>query len=125
MPGPFSGVRVVDLTTVFVGPFASSLLGDMGADIVKVEAPGGDTTRSTGPSVNPDMSSNFLHINRNKRSITLDLKSAGGAEAMRRLIASRHALGRIGGGSSGGQDQAAHAVSILAIEGEGHVSSHG
>ncbi|MEM9682558.1 MAG: CoA transferase [Pseudomonadota bacterium] len=87
MPGPFTGLRVVDLTTVFVGPLASQLLGDMGADIIKVEAPGGDATRTTGPSVNPDMSSNFMQVNRNKRSISLDLKSDGGADAMRRLIA--------------------------------------
>jgi crotonobetainyl-CoA:carnitine CoA-transferase CaiB-like acyl-CoA transferase len=46
MPGPFAGLRVVDLTTVFVGPFAGQLLGDMGAEVIKVEAPGGDTTRA-------------------------------------------------------------------------------
>ncbi len=86
MPGPFAGLRVVDLTTIFVGPYTSQLLGDMGADVIKVEAPGGDSTRMTGPSVHPDMSSNFLQVNRNKRSISLDLKSPGGAEAMRRLL---------------------------------------
>lgn len=92
MPGPFAGLRVVDLTTVFVGPLASQLLGDMGADVIKVEAPGGDTTRSTGPAVHPGMSSNFLQINRNKRSIALDLKTEGGAEAMRRLIGTADAF---------------------------------
>ncbi len=87
MPGPFNGLRVVDLTTVFVGPYTSQFLGDMGADVIKVEAPGGDSTRGTGPFVHRDMGSNFLHVNRNKRSISLDLKTEGGAEAMRRLIA--------------------------------------
>jgi crotonobetainyl-CoA:carnitine CoA-transferase CaiB-like acyl-CoA transferase len=86
MPGPFAGLRVVDLTTIFVGPLTSQLLGDMGADVIKVEAPGGDGTRMTGPSVHWDMASNFLQLNRNKRSIALDLKSEGGAAAMRRLI---------------------------------------
>jgi len=88
MPGPFAGLRVVDLTTIFVGPLTSQLLGDMGADVIKVEAPGGDSTRMTGPSVHWDMASNFLQLNRNKRSIALDLKNEGGAAAMRRLIGS-------------------------------------
>jgi crotonobetainyl-CoA:carnitine CoA-transferase CaiB-like acyl-CoA transferase len=88
MPGPFAGLRVVDLTTVVVGPYTSQFLGDMGADVIKVEAPGGDTTRGTGPSVHRDMGANFLHVNRNKRSISLDLKSEGGADAMRRLLRS-------------------------------------
>lgn len=87
MPGPFAGLRVIDLTTVFVGPYTSQFLGDMGAEVIKVEAPGGDMTRTTGPSVHPDMASNFLQVNRNKRSLSLDLKTAGGAEAMHRLIA--------------------------------------
>jgi crotonobetainyl-CoA:carnitine CoA-transferase CaiB-like acyl-CoA transferase len=86
MAGPFAGLRVVELSTVFVGPYAAQLLGDMGAEVIKVEAPGGDATRMTGPSGNPDMSSNFLHVNRNKRSISLDLKTEAGAEAMRDLI---------------------------------------
>lgn len=88
MPGPFAGLRVIDLTTVFVGPYTSQFLGDMGAEVIKVEAPGGDTTRTTGPFVHPDMASNFLQVNRNKRSLSLDLKTKGGAEAMHRLIAS-------------------------------------
>lgn len=92
MPGPFAGLRVVDLTTIFVGPLASQLLGDMGADVIKVEAPGGDSTRMTGPSVHPDMASNFLQVNRNKRSISLDLKTEGGAGAMRRLLGTADAF---------------------------------
>lgn len=88
MPGPFDGLRVVDVTTIFVGPFASQLLGDMGAEVIKVEAPGGDTTRMTGPACNPDMSSNFMQVNRNKRSISLDLKTEGGAAVLRDLARS-------------------------------------
>ena len=88
MPGPFDGLRVIDVTTIFVGPFASQLLGDMGADVIKVEAPGGDTTRMTGPSNSPDMSSNFLQVNRNKRSISLDLKSEGGIAVLQDLVRS-------------------------------------
>jgi len=86
MPGPFAGLRVVELSTIFVGPYTAQFLGDMGADVIKVEAPGGDTTRMTGPSVHADMSSNFLHVNRNKRSISLDLKTEAGAEALRGLL---------------------------------------
>lgn len=86
MPGPFDGLKVVDLTTVVVGPYASQLLADMGADVVKVEAPDGDLTRLTGPSRNPGMTANYMQINRNKRAMTLDLKTEAGAEAMRRLL---------------------------------------
>ncbi len=86
MPGPFDGLRVVDVTSLFVGPYASQMLGDMGADVIKIEAPGGDMTRGTGPSVNAGMASNYIHVNRNKRAVALDLKIEGGAEALRKLI---------------------------------------
>ncbi|MCG8548585.1 MAG: CoA transferase [Alphaproteobacteria bacterium] len=88
MPGPFEGLRVIDVTTIFVGPYAGQLLGDMGADVIKVEAPGGDSTRMSGPAVNPDMSSNFMQINRNKRSIALDLKTEGGRDVLYDLVKS-------------------------------------
>jgi len=87
MNGPFAGLRVIDLTTVIVGPYTSQLLGDLGADVIKIEAPGGDMTRNTGPAVNPGMSSHWNNVNRNKRSLVLDLKNADGKEAMRRLLA--------------------------------------
>lgn len=86
MPGPFEGLRVVDLTSVVVGPYTSQMLGDMGADVIKVEAPEGDMTRLTGPSRSPGMTSGWMQVNRNKRDIVLDLKTEAGADAMRRLI---------------------------------------
>ncbi|MDA3644230.1 CoA transferase [Saccharopolyspora indica] len=86
MAGPLDGVRVVDLTSNFMGPYASLLLADMGADVTKVESRQGDTTRGVGPCRNPGMSAIFLHLNRNKRSIVLDLKSAGGNAALKRML---------------------------------------
>jgi formyl-CoA transferase len=81
------GLRVVDLTRVLAGPFCTMLLGDMGADVVKIEEPTlGDDTRSWAPFVD-GWSSYFLGVNRNKRSVALDLKSPAGAEVFARLIA--------------------------------------
>jgi crotonobetainyl-CoA:carnitine CoA-transferase CaiB-like acyl-CoA transferase len=80
--GPLSGVRVVDCTTVVLGPWAGQQLGDLGADVIKVEPPEGDTTRQLGPMKNPNMGAFYLAVNRNKRSIVLDLKQ----EAARRVL---------------------------------------
>ena len=82
MSGPLSGVRVVDCTTVVLGPWAAQQLGDLGADVIKIEPPEGDTTRQLGPMRNPDMGAFYLAVNRNKRSIVLDLKQ----EAARRVL---------------------------------------
>ncbi len=84
--GPLAGVRVLDLTSVVLGPLATQILGDYGADIIKIETLEGDLIRSNGVSLHPGMSSISLAINRNKRSLAVDLKSAEGADVLRRLV---------------------------------------
>ena len=86
-PGPLDGVRVLDLTRVVAGPYCSMFLGDLGADVVKVEQPGtGDDTRGWGPPFAGGESAYYLCINRNKRSLTLDLKSKRAVELLRQLV---------------------------------------
>jgi len=93
MPGPLHGTRVVDLTRALAGPYCTLILGDMGADVIKIELPGtGDETRQWGPPFVEGESSYFMSVNRNKRSVVLDLKSTGGQEALRRLTASADVL---------------------------------
>lgn len=88
MPGPLDGIRILDLTSNFMGPYASLLLADMGADVVKIESPGGDTTRGVGPARHAGMGAIFLHLNRNKRSIVMDLAIPEAGAALRRMVAS-------------------------------------
>lgn len=80
--GPLSGVRVIDITTIFMGPSATQMLGDLGADVIKVEAPGGDVVRGIGAQGQQRMGPLFLGMNRNKRSIALDLKTEEGRAAL-------------------------------------------
>jgi crotonobetainyl-CoA:carnitine CoA-transferase CaiB-like acyl-CoA transferase len=83
---PLHGVRVIDLTTTFMGPYCTLLLGQMGADVVKVEAPEGDIVRHIGPERNAGMGTIFLNANHGKRSIALDLKDGRGRQVMDRLL---------------------------------------
>ena len=92
MTGPLTGYRIIDLTTMLAGPMATSILGDQGADVIKVEAPmGGDHTRNLGHR-SGDLSSSFLNINRSKRAISLNLKHAQGQAVMKKLAATADAL---------------------------------
>jgi crotonobetainyl-CoA:carnitine CoA-transferase CaiB-like acyl-CoA transferase len=87
LPGPLHGIRVIDVTTVLLGPYGTQILGDMGADVIKVEAPPtGDIARNMGTVRRPGMGGIYLNANRNKRSLALDLKQESAKEALRRLI---------------------------------------
>src|SRR6476620_746427 len=90
--GPLAGLKVLDLTRVLAGPFATMLLGDAGAEVVKVEPPGGDETRQWGPPWAGGESAYYLCINRNKRSIVLDLARPGGLAILRRLASQADVL---------------------------------
>src|ERR1700734_3048867 len=86
MSGPMTGVRVIDLSSMMSGPWATDILGDQGADVIKVEVPGkGDHVRSL-PNRSAGMSAMFVNVNRSKRSLTLNLKSPEGVEVLKRLV---------------------------------------
>ena len=85
MPGPLSGIRVLDLTTMVSGPVATMMLGDQGADVIKIEGPSGDLMRNYGVMHN-GMSSSFLSSNRSKRSLCVDIKAQAGLEIVRKLL---------------------------------------
>ena len=86
------GTRIIDLTTTYLGPYATQWLGDMGADVIKVEALTGDVGRSPLPSRSPDLGAGFINSNRNKRSIAIDLKHPRGLEVVLRLVGNADAL---------------------------------
>ena len=88
--GPLDGIRVIDLTTVVSGPVCTMLLADQGADVIKVEPPGGDISRRTSGA--GQFTPMFVSCNRGKRSLALDLKMASALEVLRRLIASADVL---------------------------------
>ena len=91
MSGPLTGYRVVDLTTMVSGPVATMMLADQGADVIKVEPPGGEYMRKTGVK-HKGMPSGFLSCNRNKRSLSVDLKRPGGLEVVKKLVATADVL---------------------------------
>ncbi|MFM9981307.1 MAG: CaiB/BaiF CoA transferase family protein, partial [Burkholderiales bacterium] len=107
-PGPLAGVKVIDLTSVMMGPYATMILGDYGADIIKVESPDGDVMRQAAPMKHAGMGALFLQANRNKRSIVLDLKNPAARDALLKLASDADvfvhnirpaAIGRLGLGA--------------------------
>src|SRR3978361_2262111 len=84
--GPLQGVKIIDLTTGLMGPYATQMLGDYGADVIKIETLDGDVTRQIGPTRHPGLGPVFLNTNRSKRRIWSDLKKPAGRDVVLRLI---------------------------------------
>lgn len=92
MSGPLHNTTVIDLSSVIAGPYAAQILGDMGADVIKIEPPQGDVMRSPGPARSAGMGAAFLNSNRNKRGVALDLKTPGGLQRLLGMIANAQVL---------------------------------
>ena len=92
--GPLTGLTVLDTATMLAGPYGATLLGDLGADVIKIEPPRGDDTRSLGPERGGERAP-FISVNRNKRSIVLDLREPADREAFGKLAATADALTRM------------------------------
>ncbi len=90
--GPLAGIRILDLSSVVLGPFATMALGDLGAEVIKVESPRGDSARWVNSGRNPGMSGTHMNLNRNKRSIALDLRMRTAQQAVLRLVETADAL---------------------------------
>ena len=86
MSGPLKGLKIIELTSVVLGPWAAQILADMGAEVIKVEAPFGDSNRQLGASRNPNMAALYLSNNRNKRSLVLDLKQSSAHDALLAIV---------------------------------------
>lgn len=86
MSGALEGIKILDLSRVLAGPYSTMILGDLGAEVIKVESPQGDETRSWGPPFQNDVSAYYLCANRNKKSITVDLKSEEGLHVIKELV---------------------------------------
>jgi len=91
-PRALEGLRVLDRTQAMAGPFGTMLLADMGADVIKIEPPGGETARTMDPEAAPGVSAPFLAVNRNKRGLVLDLERAEGVAVLKRLVATADVL---------------------------------
>ncbi len=85
--GPLAGIRVIDMTSVAMGPYATQILGDMGAEVIKVEPPAGDVFRHAEPARHAAMGASFLNLNRNKQFVVLDVKRPDDLAALKALIA--------------------------------------
>ena len=86
MAGPLEGIKIIELTSVVLGPWAAQIMADMGADVIKIEAPFGDSNRQLGASRNKGMAALYLSNNRNKRSLVLDLKQDSARDALLAVV---------------------------------------